>query len=227
MWCVPALDNEYVARMEAVLGLYEQALDPRRPVVCLDERPVQLLEDARPSKPLRAGRGTIRDYEYVRRGTANVFCAVEPKAGKHMIKATANRKAAAFAEMMRDIAQKYPRAKIIRLVLDNLSTHTAKSLIARFGARRGMALWRRFKVYYTPKHGSWLNQAEIEISLLSRQCLGKDRVTDIDELARRCGGWQAQANAERVRIRWGFTRAKARDKFGYAFGAPKLNRVRR
>lgn len=99
MWCVPTLDNEYVARMEAVLGLYEQPLDPRRPVVCLDERPVQLLQDARPGKPLRAGRVTIKDYEYVRRGTANVFCAVEPKAGKHMIKATANRKAESFAEM--------------------------------------------------------------------------------------------------------------------------------
>lgn len=215
MWCVPALDNEYIARMEALLGLYEQPVDPRRPVVCLDERPVQLLQDSRPSKPLRPGKGVIKDYEYVRRAAANVFCAVEPKAGKHIIKATANRKAAAFAEMMRDVAREYPRAKTIRLVLDNLSTHTAKSLIARFGERRGVALWRRFRIYYTPKHGSWLNQAEIEISLLSRQCLGRDRVSSLDSLGRRCAAWQARANADRLCISWGFTRAKARKKFGY------------
>ncbi|MCC6811528.1 MAG: IS630 family transposase [Deltaproteobacteria bacterium] len=214
---MPALDNEYIARMEALLGLYEQPLDRHRPVVCLDERPVQLLQDSRPSKPLRPGRGVMKDYEYVRCGTANVFCAVEPKAGKHIIKATANRKAAAFAEMMRDVARKYPRARKIRLVLDNLSTHTAKSLVARFGERRGAALWRRFKIYYTPKHGSWLNQAEIEISLLSRQCLGRDRISSLDSLGRRCAAWQARANADQVRISWGFTRTKARKKFRYEF----------
>lgn len=215
MWCVPALDNEYITRMEALLGLYEQPVDPHRPVVCLDERPVQLLQDSRPSKPLRPGRGIIRDYEYVRCGTANVFCAVEPKAGKHIIKATANRKAAAFAEMMRDVAREYPRAKTIRLVLDNLSTHTVKSLIVRFGEHRARTLWRRFEIYYTPKHGSWLNQAEIEISLLSRQCLGKHRVSSLDSLGRRCAAWQARANAEQLRISWNFTRTKARKKFGY------------
>jgi len=220
MWCVPTLDAEYIARMEALLGLYEQALDPRRPVVCLDEKPVQLLQDARAGKALRPGRCTIRDYEYVRHSTANIFCAVEPKAGKHMIKATADRKAAAFAEMLREVARQYPRAKVIRLVLDNLNTHTAKSLIARFGECQGRALWRRFKIYYTPKHGSWLNQAEIEISLLSRQGLGGDRIASIDALAHRCDRWQAQANANRIRINWGFTRSKARNKFRYDFNAP-------
>lgn len=145
--------------MEALLNLYEKPLDPRRPVVCLDERPVQLLDAYRPGKPMRPGRIALKDYEYIRCGTANVFCAVGPKAGKHFInkhfiKATPNRKGPAFAEMMRDIAQRYPRAKEIRMVLDNLSTHTAKSLVDRFGKRRGMKLWRRFRVYYTPKHGS-------------------------------------------------------------------------
>jgi len=120
--------------------------------------------------------------------------------------------------MMRDIAQRYPRAKEIAVVVDNLSTHTAKSLVDRFGTHRGMKLWRRFRVFYTPKHGSWLNQAEIEISLLSRQCLGKDRVKSLDDLIARSSAWATRANRERIRINWGFTRNKARKKFGYDLG---------
>lgn len=219
MWCVPSLDDEYIERMEALLILYEKGVDPLRPVVCLDERPVQLLDAYRSGRPMRPGRIAMKDYEYVRCGTANVFCAVEPKAGKHFIKATPNRKGPAFAEMMRDISRQYPRAKKIRMVLDNLNTHTAKSLVDRFGKRSGMNLWRRFRVYYTPKHGSWLNQAEIEISLLSRQCLGKNRVKSLDDLIARCVAWAAGANKDRVRINWGFTRKKARAKFGYSIGA--------
>src|SRR5262249_41034002 len=155
-----------VERMEALLDLYERPLDPKEPVICLDERPVQLLDFERFRVPCGPGRIAKQDYEYVRCGTANLFCSVEPKAGRHRIRATPNRKAPAFAEEMRDIVRRYPHARTIHVVLDNLNTHSEKSLVERFGLRRGRRLWNRFTVHYTPKHGSWLNQAEIEIGLV-------------------------------------------------------------
>jgi transposase len=201
--------------MEDVLELYARPYNPREPVVCLDERPVQLLDDARPGIPARPGRIAREDYEYVRKGTANVFCGVEPLAGRHYAKATHDRSGPQFAEALRDIARRYPHAKTIHLVLDNLSTHCLKSAVRRFGPCRGRALWERFTVHFTPKHGSWLNQAEIEISVYSRQCLRGQRTRDFWTLASRTNAWMLRADAERWRIRWGFTVKKAREKFGY------------
>lgn len=215
MWCVPELNREYIERMEDVLSLYAKPYDADEPVVCLDERPVQLLDHARLGSAGRPGRIAREDYEYVRCGTANVFCGVEPRAGRHFTQATPNRKGPAFARMVARIVRKYPRARIIHMVVDNLSTHGRKSLTDHFGEERGSRLWKRVRFHYTPKHGSWLNQAEIEISLFSRGCLGHDRVASLDELVRRTDAWNARINRDRVRINWGFTVKKARKKFGY------------
>lgn len=215
MWCVPELNAEYIERMEDVLALYEKPHDPREPVVCLDERPVQLHDSARPGRAAAPGKVRREDYEYVRQGTANVFCAVEPLAGRHFTRATANRKAPQFAEMVASVIRRYPRAGTIHLVVDNLSTHCKKSLTDHFGEKRGSRLWARLTVHRTPKHGSWLNQAETEISLYSRGCLGGDRVPSLAELQQRTEAWDARMNDERIRIQWRFTVTKARTKFGY------------
>ncbi|WP_426750259.1 IS630 family transposase [Myxococcus sp. Y35] len=173
MWCAPELDAQYMERMEDVLELYERPLCPVEPVVCFDERPVQLLEWGRPASPACRGREARRDCAYFRCGTANLFCAVAPQAGWHFVKDTPNRKSEAFAEALWEIANHDPDAETIHLVLDNLGTHSCRALEVRYGRRAGRRLWRRFTVHFTPVHGSWLNQAEVEVSLLSRQGLGK------------------------------------------------------
>ena len=186
MWCVPEVNPEYIRKMEDVLDVYEKPLNPKEPVVCLDERPVQLLEDARPSiAAKKPGEIFKRDSEYVRKGTANVFCAVEPKAGKHITQVTKNRKGPKFAKMISNIEKAYPGVETIHLVMDNLNTHGKKSLTDFFGEKVGEDLWNRFTPHDAPKHGSWLNQAEIEIGIFSRQCLGKDRIGDRSALRRR------------------------------------------
>ena len=217
MWCVADINDAYIANMEDVLATYERPLSYREPVVCFDEKPIQLLKNINPtSRVARRNRARRKDYEYKRKGTANAFCVVEPKRGRHMVKITKNRKAAQFAEMMRDIGRAYPAAKKIHLVMDNLSTHTRKSLVDHLGPKRGANLWGRFDVHYTPKHGSWLNQAEVEISMFSRECLGKDRIATYTTLARRSAAWVQRVNDERRKIDWKFTRAKARLKFKYS-----------
>lgn len=215
MWCVGDLTPEYLARMEDLLALYERPWDRRRPVVCLDEKPVNLHAEVRPSRPLRPGRPARRDYEYQRCGTANLFCAVEPKAGRHVIKATANRTSRQFAAMLRDLAAIYRGADTLDLVVDNLSTHRRKSLTDAYGPTIGGRLWERFCVHYTPKHGSWLNQAEIEISMVSRQCLGRQRLADLPSLRQATTAWARCANRRRTTINWTFDRRKARRVFRY------------
>ncbi|RYF18775.1 MAG: hypothetical protein EOO77_10815 [Oxalobacteraceae bacterium] len=174
MWCVPKLDIPYLQRMEDILELYERPVDPGQPVICLDEKPVVLHGDGRPCKRLANG-SLRRDYEYRRLDTANIFCAIEPLTGRHKVKVTPRRDKLCFAEKMRDIARSYPCAKIIHCVMGNLNTHSAGALVKRFGENEGLRLWERFAIHYTPKHASWLNQAEIQISMLSRECLGKRR----------------------------------------------------
>jgi hypothetical protein len=163
MWCVVELDEEYIAKMEDVLALYE------KPYICLDEQPASLHGDVRPCRPARPGHIAKRDNEYKRCGTANIFAVVEPKAGRHFNCPTPNRSAAQFAQVMQNLVAAYPLARKIHLVMDNLNIHCRKSLTDHLGAKPGRAVWSRLKVHYTPKHGSWLNQAEIELSLVSRQ----------------------------------------------------------
>ena len=173
MWCVAELDEEYIRRMEDILAVYERPLSEREPVVCVDEKPVVLHQEVRPPLAMRPGRVARRDGEYQRCGTANVFCGVEPKAGQYFPKVTAHRSAPEFADYLLAVAIRYPEADTIHLVLDNLSSHTRKAVVEHFGEKAGSWLWDRFTVHYTPKHGSWLNQAEIAISQFSRQCLGQ------------------------------------------------------
>ena len=215
MWCVTELDADYIARMEDLLALYARPYDRREPVVCLDEKPVALHADVRPPRPARPGHVAKRDSEYRRQGTANVFAVVEPKAGRHWTHATPDRSGRHFAQAVRRMVQASPEARTIHLVMDNLSTHTEQALTAHLGARAGRTLWRRLTVHFTPKHGSWLHQAELELSLFSRGCLGHRRLPDVTTLRRETRAWNRRANATRLRIRWRFTRQDARRKFGY------------
>jgi len=215
MWCVADLTDEYIEKMEDVLETYERPYNAEEPVVCLDEKPVTLHADIRPPSPAVPGREARRDNEYERCGTANVFCAVEPKAGRHFTSPTPDRSAFEFARFTCEVAMQYPAAKTIHLVMDNLNTHNRKSLTDAFGEEVGGEIWDRFTVHYTPTHGSWLNQAEIEISLFSRQCLGQRRIPDLKTLQRETRAWNRRMNRDRVRINWRFDRKTARRKFGY------------
>lgn len=216
MWCVAELDKEYITHMEEVLAIYEKPLSEQEPVVCVDEKPVVLHQEVRPAVAMRPGRVARQDSEYRRCGTANVFCGVEPKAGRHFNKVTARRCSADFAEYLLDIVAHYPQADTIHLVVDNLSSHTRQAVVDRFGERAGGWLWDRFTVHYTPKHGSWLNQAEIAISMFSRQCLGNRRIGDLVTLRRETRAWNRRMDRDRVTIQWKFNRKQARRKFAYA-----------
>jgi hypothetical protein len=219
MWCIPKLDAEYIERMEDVLDTYEKPYNGNEPVVCLDEKPVQLLADSRSLRPAKkSGDITKRDYEYKRCGTANVFCGIEPKAGKHFTKVTTDRKGPALAQMLADIDSAYPTATTIHLVMDNLNTHRIKSCVTLLGEEKGTALWNRFTVHYTPKHASWLDQAEIEIGIYSSQCLGKTRTPSIEELIKKSTAWNMAVNEKQLKINWGFTKSDARRKFKYDLG---------
>jgi hypothetical protein len=215
MWVVADLDEEYITKMEDVLEVYERPYDQQEPVVCLDEKPITLHADVRPASPATPGREARRDNEYERRGTANVFCAVEPKAGRHFTFPTPDRSGFEFARVTVELALAYPEARTIHLVMDNLNIHRQKALADVFGAEMTAQVWDRFTVHYTPTHGSWLNQAEIEIGLFSRQCLGKRRIPSLKILKAEARAWNRRMNRDRVKIDWKFDRRAARRKFGY------------
>lgn len=214
-WCVPDLDDEFIERMEDVLKIYERDYDESRPVICVDEKPIQLLEDIRPVSGIAPGEEKKVDYEYKRKGTANVFCAVEPLAGEYVNRVTEVRTGNEFAKFLAAIERRYEKADRITLVMDNLNIHSEKSLLRFYGEDEGRRIWSRFDVHFTPKHGSWLNQAEIAIGMYSRQCLGKSRIPDIDTLRKRTNAWNKIANRKKVTINWTFSRKKAREKFDY------------
>jgi hypothetical protein len=201
MWCVAELNEEYIAKMEDVLKTYERRYDPQEPVVCLDEKPVTLHADVRPAFAAVPGREARWDSEYKRCGTANAFCAVEPKAGRHFTFPTPDRSAVQFAQVAFELALQYPEAKTIHLVMDNLNIHRRKSLTDLYGPELGGEIWNRFTVHYTPLHGSWLNQAEIEIGMFSRQCLGVRRISDLKTLRREARSWNRRTNRARTKAR--------------------------
>ena len=215
MWCVADLNEKYIHNMEDVLETYERPYDPAEPVVCLDEKPITLHADVRPASPAVPGREARRDNEYERCGTANVFCAVEPKAGRHFTFPTPDRSGFEFAQVLVNLALEYPQAKTIHLVMDNLNIHHRKSLVDAFGAEMATEVWDRFTVHYTPTHGSWLNQAEIEIGIFARQCLGTRRIPDLKTLRCEARAWNRRINRDRVKINWKFDRKAARRKFRY------------
>jgi hypothetical protein len=213
MWCVAEVNDAYLERMEDVLKLYEKSYNPQEPVVCLDEKPVVLHRDLRPPIQAQPKQPTKRDYEYKRCGTANVFCAVESLAGRHFTWPTPNRSGKQFAKMLQRIANAYPNTRTIHLVLDNLSTHARSSLLRHFGPQQAEGLWRRFTIHYTPKHASWLNQAEIEISIFARQCLGSRRIPSLPVLRAEANAWNRTVNRQRLKINWTFSRLDAANVF--------------
>jgi len=209
MWCIAEITPEYRKRMYAVLDLYSERYDPLFPVVCFDEKSKQLLEEARKPIPLKPGGILKVDYEYKRKGTCNIFTAVEPKAGRHYIKVTDYRKREDFAEFMKWlIEKKYRNAKKVRIVLDNLNTHFEKSFYETLSEPNAKKLLKKMLFVYTPKHASWLNMAEIEINIMDRECLDRNIGTK-KELARELKIWCAQNNKEKRKINWSFTKEKA------------------
>ena len=202
----------FVWRMEDVLSVYADSPDPTRPVVCFDELPYQLVEHSRPPMPREPGVPVRDDYEYVRHGTCNLFGCYAPQTGERHIAVTAQRTARDFAEAMRVLVDEwFPEATTIRLVLDNLNTHTGAALYQAFPPAEARRIMERIEWHYTPKHGSWLNQMEIEWSVLTRQCLNR-RIGAVEDVAREVAAWQATRNAAQVRIDWRFTTGKARQK---------------
>jgi len=198
--------------MEDVLDQYEKPLNPAEPVICLDEQPVQLLDDTRPSQPAAPGKVAKQDYEYRRCGTCSVFMAVEPQAGKRLVRARRQRTRVDFARFVRELANRYPQARCIHLVLDNLNTHRPQSLVETFGEGPAKQLLKRIVWHYTPKHASWLNMAEIELSVLTKQCLDR-RLPTLETVQHHAGAWSRDRNRQKVTIQWTFKRTDARRVF--------------
>jgi len=201
---------DFVWRMEDVLDLYAKPYDARRPVVCFDEQPYQLVEEVRTPVPRAPGRPERVDYEYRRRGTANLFLFFEPLTGWRRIEVTERRTSAEFAQQMRALVDvHYPAAERIAVVLDNLSTHSPAALYQAFPPEEARRIFRRLELHYTPKHGSWLNMAELEFSVLNRQCLDR-RLPDRAVLRREVAAWERARNAARGTVQWRFTVTAAR-----------------
>ena len=198
--------------MEDVLDVYHRPPDPNRPLVCLDEASKQLIGETAEPVPAEPGRPERFDYEYVRNGTANLFMISEPLTGRRSVTVTDRRTAKDFAEVLRWLADEvHPTAEKIVLVMDNLNAHKTASLYQAFAPAEARRLAERFEIHHTPKHGSWLNVAEIELSVLSRQCLNR-RIESIDELRREVSAWEQERNALGPVTRWQFTTADARIK---------------
>jgi transposase len=220
MWCVPEVNGEYVARMEDVLDLYAEVPDPKRPVVCFDESPVQLIGEVREPIPAAPGQLARCDYEYRRNGTVNLFVLLAAHQPWRRVKVTERRTAIDFAECLRELVDiDFPHADTIRVVMDNLSTHTPGALYEAFAAAEAHRILRRLEFHFTPKHASWLNMAEIEIGVLKSQCLDR-RIADRDPLEREIAAWERQRNASGARIAWMFTTEKARAKMSRAYPKP-------
>jgi len=202
----------FVWRMEDVLSVYAEAPDPARPVVCFDELPYQMVDDARPPVPMQPGIPRREDYEYVRRGTCNLFGCFEPQAGRRQVVVTERRTAVDFAQIMRTLVDEwYPEATTIRVVRDNLNTHTGAALYEAFAPAEARRILERIAWHYTPTHGSWLNQMEIEWSMLGRQCLSR-RLGDIETVRREVAARQEARNAAQATVQWRFGVGEARVK---------------
>ena len=220
MWCIPQVDGEYVARMEDVLDLYAEPPDSKRPVVCFDESPVQLIGETRQPIPAMPGQLERYDCEYKRNGTANLFILLDVHRSWRGVKVTDSRAAVDFAACMRELCDvHFPKAERIRVVLDNLSTHSAGALYQAFPAAEARRMLRRLEFHYTPKHASWLNMVEIEIGVLRSQCLDR-RIATKARLIAEVAAWERHRNASGARIQWMFTTYKARAKMGRAYPHP-------
>ncbi len=208
----PAQNAAFVCAMEEVLGVYQRPYDATHPVVCLDEASKQLVKETRPRRPLAPGHPATLDYEYERNGTANLFMLFEPLAGRRHVEVTARRTALDYARVVQELVDvRYPTATTIVLVHDNLNTHVPASLYAAFPPAEARRLLAKLEIHYTPKHGSWLNMAETELSSVSRQCLRR-RIGEASTLVTELAAWEAARNRARSKVRWHFTTADARIK---------------
>ncbi len=217
MWCIPKVDGEYVARMEDILDLYAEAPDPLRPVICFDESPTQLIGEVRLPIAAAPGQPERYDYEYKRNGTVNLFVFLDVHRPWRKVKVTDRRTAQDYAHCMRDLVDvHYPEAEQIRVVQDNLSTHTSGALYETFPPEEAHRILRRLEFHSTPKHASWLNMVEIEIGVLRGQCLGR-RIGERERLVSEINAWEQARNASGARINWMFDTQRARQKLGRAY----------
>lgn len=212
-WCIPPKANgEFVACMEDVLEVYKRPYDPTFPVVCLDETNRQLIEETRPTIPAQPGRKKRKDYEYRRNGVVNLFMMFEPLQARRHVKVTDQRTRIDFAECVRELVDVYyPKAKKIVLVMDNLNTHTTGSLYEAFDPVEARRLAEKLEIHYTPKHGSWLNMAEIEIGILSRQCLAQ-YIPSKERMKTEVAAWEERRDQINATVNWQFTTDDARIK---------------
>ena len=209
MWCITSITEEYRNRMYILLDLYQQEYDEQHPVICMDEKSKQLISDLRGIIPMKPGSAEKYDYEYKRNGTRNIFVAVEPLAGKRKVQVTQTRKKDDFAYFIKELVEKdYAKAETISLVLDNLNTHFACSFYKTFSKREAKKILDRITFYYTPKHGSWLNMAEIEINVMDKECLDR-RIGEEEELKNQLKQWTKQRNKALKKINWTFTKKDA------------------
>ena len=215
MWCIPKVTDTFIARMEHLIEVYQQPYDPLEPVICFDEKSKQLLEDTRPLlSPTDTGQPIRRDYEYRRNGTVNLFLSVEPKGGYREVTVTDRRTKQDFAGEIKRLSElpRYQSAKKLHIVLDNLNTHFETSLQETFGSSVTKRLMERIEFHYTPTHGSWLNMAEIELSILGRQCVNR-RLPTKERVVRETSAWQAFRNDRQATLQWKFTTRDARNVF--------------
>ncbi len=212
-WCIPPQANaEFVWKMEDVLEVYKRPYDPQRPVVCLDETSKQLIGEIRTPVPTAPEQVARYDCEYVRNGVANLFMMFEPLAGQRDVEVTDRRTKKEYAECLRKLSDEmYPDAALIVVVQDNLNTHSPASLYEAFPPAEAQRLAERFEFHYTPKHGSWLDMAEIELGILGRQCLSQ-RIDNIEDLRRQTHAWEKTRDKAEVKVNWQFTTADARIK---------------
>jgi transposase len=221
MWCIPPKANAaFVCQMEDVLEVYKLPYDAKRPLICMDEMPKQLLADKREPIASQAGTPARQDYEYQRNGVADLFMVFEPLAGKRFVEVTEKRRKVEWATIMKQLSDvHYPQAEKIIVVLDNLNTHSPSAFYETFEPEEARRLVERFEFHFTPRHGSWLNMAEIELSALVRQCLDR-RLPDIETLTDEVQTWQQQRNDEVVKVLWQFTTTDARTKLKHLY--PKI-----
>jgi hypothetical protein len=212
-WCIPPKANaEFVCRMEDVLEVYKRPYDPTQPMVCMDEISKQLVSETRQPLPAQPGQAQRYDYEYRREGVCNLFIFFEPLRGWRHLEVTQRRTRRDWAWAMKELVDVYyPDAECITVVLDNLNTHTGASLYETFEPAEARRIWERLDLHYTPKHGSWLNMAEIELSVFARQCLHR-RIPDQDTLRHEVAALEAERNRSPSAVNWRFTTADARIK---------------
>ena len=210
-WVIPPEKNsEFVANMERVLDVYKRPYNANYPVVCMDESPKQLIEEGQPSTKMKPGQDARVDYEYVRHGVVNVFMANEPLQGKRFTEVTEFKTKKDWALFVKKIAdEQYPQAKKITLVMDNYNTHTASSFYETFEPEEAKKLWDRFEFVFTPKHGSWLNMAEIEFHVLNGQCLNR-HISTMEKIKEEVRAWESNRNNKNRKINWQFTNKEAR-----------------